>query len=61
MARDDWFLIEFFGNYVKNYYPENTKEIFGELESVVIFMKAAVSKNRKANKLELLLGDNDEI
>ena len=43
MARDDWFLIEFFGNYVKNYYPENTKEIFGELESVVIFMKAAVN------------------
>lgn len=57
MARNDDFLIEFFGNYVKNYYTENTKEIFGELESVVLFMKSAVSKNRIANKLEKLLGE----
>ena len=55
MARNDGFLIEFFGDYVKNHYPENTKEIFGELESVVIFMKGAISKNRIANKLESLL------
>lgn len=58
IARDDDFLIEFMGSYVTSYYIENTKEILGELESVAIFMKAAVSKNRIANKLELLIDKN---
>ncbi len=58
MAKNDDFLIDFFGQYVKNYYTENIREIFGELESVVIFMKSAVSKNRIADKLEQLLNES---
>lgn len=60
ISRADDFFIEFFGNYVKEHYPEHTKEIFGELESVVIFMKGVISKNRIANKLEKLLEENNE-
>lgn len=55
MARDDTFLIQFFGNYLKYYCQENVREIFGELESVMIFMKMASSKNRIVDKLESLL------
>ena len=57
IARDDDFLIKFMGDNVLNYFVENTREILGELEAVVIFMKSAVSKNRIADKLELLLGE----
>ncbi len=55
ISRDDDFLINFLGEYVKNHYPFDFKPILGELESVVIFMKAATSKNRIADKLEQLL------
>ena len=55
IARADNFLIDFMGSYVTSYYIENTREILGELEAVVIYMKAAVSKNRIADKLENLL------
>lgn len=58
IARDDNFLIEFMGSYVTSYYIENIREILGELESVTIYMKSAVSKNRIADKLEsLIVGD----
>ncbi len=55
IARNDDFLIEYLGQYVISFYVKNAREILGELESVVIFMKAAVSKNRIADKLELLI------
>lgn len=58
MARNDEFLIEFCGAELKNCLGEAQKDlrnIIGELESVVIFMKAAVSKNRIVDKIEKLL------
>lgn len=57
IARDDDFLIEFCGSEVieilisKNIDP---RLAIGELESIVIFMKAAASKNRVADKLDNL-------
>jgi AhpD family alkylhydroperoxidase len=55
MARDDGFLIEFCGAEVaKLFAAENidVRAAIGELESIVIFMKAASSKNRIAHKIE---------
>lgn len=55
MARDDRFLIEFCGGEVKKRYEEkgiDARRAIGELESVVIFMKAAASKNRIVPKIE---------
>ena len=57
MARNDEFLINFCGAEVNNYYKEkeiDVRSAIGELESVVIFMKAAVSKNRIVDKVEQL-------
>ena len=57
IARDDDFLMEFCGTEVKRILTEQgipMREAIGELESVVIFMKAAASKNRVAGKLERL-------
>jgi AhpD family alkylhydroperoxidase len=57
MARDDLFLIEFCGVEVKKLLAEHnidSRAAIGELESVVIFMKAAASKNRIAHKVEVL-------
>lgn len=57
IARDDDFLIEFCGNEVnKIFISENIdpRSAIGELESIVIFMKAAASKNRVVDKLEHL-------
>lgn len=57
MARDDEFLIQFCGREVKNIFTEMGIEprlAIGELESVVIFMKAAASKNRIVPKIEQL-------
>ena len=58
IARNDDFLMEFCGAEVKRILAEQgipMREAIGELESVVIFMKAAASKNRVAGKLEHLL------
>jgi len=58
IARNDEFLIGFCGNEVKTLFAEQNIElskILGELEAVVIFMKAAVSKNRVVDKINLLL------
>jgi len=58
MARNDNFLIEFCGSEIKQMYSAQGLEpnkVIGELEAVVVFMKAAVSKNRIANKLDNLL------
>ncbi len=57
MARDDDFLIHFCGAEVKKLLEEkgiDSRAAIGELESVVIFMKAAASKNRVAQKVESL-------
>lgn len=57
IARDDEFLIEFCGSEVSkgvSEYDMDLRSTIGELESVVIFMKAAVSKNRIVNKIEKL-------
>lgn len=57
MARDDEFLMEFCGKEVKKIFDEagvDSRLVIGELESVVIFMKAAASKNRIVPKLARL-------
>ena len=57
MARDDAFLIEFCGSEVTKGFGEqgfDTRKAIGELEAVVIFMKAAASKNRIVDKVEKL-------
>lgn len=54
IARNDDFLMTFCGQEVKRIFEEQgvpVREAVGELESVVIFMKAAASKNRVADKL----------
>ena len=58
IARDDKLLIEIFGKHVTKKLKNqkiNPQAAIGELESVVIFMKAAVSKNRIAHKIEKIL------
>ena len=57
MARDDEFLVEFCGTEVGKGFMQqgmNLRAAIGELEAVVIFMKAAVSKNRIVDKIENL-------
>lgn len=57
IARDDDFLIQFCGIEVKNILTSQGIDAYaaiGELESVVIFMKAAASKNRVIEKVEQL-------
>jgi AhpD family alkylhydroperoxidase len=54
IARDDEFLIQFCGKEVYDIYNElkvNPLSMIGELEAVVIFMKAAASKNRVVSKI----------
>lgn len=58
IARDDEFLIEFCGKEVCKVLSSNnidSRAAIGELESVVIFMKAATSKNRIVDRIERLL------
>lgn len=58
IARNDDFLLNFCGNEVLKYcktHQFDARIVAGELEAVVIFMKAAASKNRVAEKLEVLL------
>jgi AhpD family alkylhydroperoxidase len=55
MARDDAYLIDLCGGEVKRIFEEkgvDPRLVIGELESVVIFMKAAASKNRIVPKVE---------
>lgn len=59
IARNDDFLIDFCGSKIKQMYATEglaINKVIGELEAVVVFMKAAVSKNRVASKLDDLLG-----
>jgi len=64
IARDDDFLIEFCGSEVietlsaQNIDP---RAAIGELESIVIFMKAAASKNRVADKLDRLFDSTENL
>lgn len=63
IARNDEFLIEFCGAELNTHLVENNfdiRPVIGELESVVIFMKAAVSKNRVVDKLEKLVQKKNE-
>ena len=58
IARDDAFLINFCGTEVKQTYEKLNIEprlVLGELEAVVVFMKAAASKNRIASKINQLV------
>jgi len=58
IARNDDFLIQFCGAEIKQLFSSQNVEllkVIGELEAVVIFMKAAVSKNRIVDKVERLL------
>ncbi len=58
IARDDAFLINFCGTEVKQTYEKLNVEprlVLGELEAVVVFMKAAASKNRIASKINQLV------
>ncbi|MCW8935034.1 MAG: carboxymuconolactone decarboxylase family protein [Gammaproteobacteria bacterium] len=58
IARNDEFLIHFCGEELKLIFAEKNIElskVIGELEAVVIFMKAAVSKNRIVDKINTLL------
>lgn len=60
MARDDRFLIEFCGRAVKKRFEElgvDPRQAIGELEAVVIFMKAAASKNRIVPKIESIFAE----
>jgi AhpD family alkylhydroperoxidase len=60
MARNDDFLIQFCGSEVKQIFEEtdiDPCQAIGELESVVIFMKAASSKNRIVSKIENFLNN----
>ncbi len=61
LARDDNFLIEFCGHAVKQVLIEqkiDARAAIGELEALVVFMKAAASKNRVAHKIEQLFEDD---
>lgn len=58
IARDDDFLIQFCGAEVKKIFDTqqvNSSLVIGELEAVVVFMKAATSKNRIAHKIAQLI------
>lgn len=56
ISRNDAQFITLFGNMIKLYYPESmVDKIIGEIISVVIFMKAATSKNRVTERVKQLL------
>lgn len=62
IARNDDFLIDFCGNEIKKILIDQNLDVrpaIGELESIVIFMKAAASKNRVAEKLDVLFGKSE--
>jgi AhpD family alkylhydroperoxidase len=63
IARNDDFLIDFCGKDMKQILRDQNiavRPAIGELESIVIFMKAAASKNRVAEKLEMLFGESEK-
>lgn len=63
MARDDDFLIQFCGEEVKRIMQAaqiDAQATIGELEALVVFMKAAASKNRIAHKLTRLLSEGSD-
>ncbi|WP_238787379.1 carboxymuconolactone decarboxylase family protein [Thiospirillum jenense] len=61
MARDDAFLIDLCGREVRVIYEEqniDSRLVIGELEALMIFMKAAASKNRLVPKMEHLFEES---
>ena len=63
IARNDEFLIDFCGKDMEQILKDQKIEVrpaIGELESIVIFMKAAASKNRVAEKLDDLFGESEK-
>jgi len=63
IARNDEFLIDFCGKDMERILKDQMIEVrpaIGELESIVIFMKAAASKNRVAEKLDVLFGESEK-
>lgn len=61
IARNDDFLMAFCGLEVKNILNAqglDVKAVIGELESIVIFMKAASSKNRVVEKIDEIFADS---
>lgn len=62
IARDDQFLIKFCGSEVNKILTSkgiDLRSAIGELESVVIFMKAAASKNRVVGKINQIFDSID--
>lgn len=60
IARNDETFIKLFGKKVRDFFEEqeiSSTNIFGELISVVLFMKAATSKNRIIDKIEKILAN----
>lgn len=55
IARNDELLIKMFGKRIKDYFGTKNTGVMGELISVVLFMKAATSKNRISDKIEKFL------
>lgn len=63
IARNDEFLIDFCGKDMEQILKNQKIKVrpaIGELESIVIFMKAAASKNRVAEKLDFLFGESEK-
>jgi len=61
IARNDEFLMDFCGKEMKRILKAENIDVrpaIGELESIVIFMKAAASKNRVAEKLDELFDES---
>jgi len=64
IARDDEFLIQFCGSEVHKILTSqgiDVRSAIGELESVVIFMKAAASKNRVIDKINRIFDSVDTL
>jgi AhpD family alkylhydroperoxidase len=55
VARNDELLIKMFGKRIDDYFKVKSAPVMGELISVVLFMKAATSKNRIIDKIERIL------
>lgn len=60
IARNDELFIKMFGKKVKDFFERreiNSTNVIGELISVVLFMKAATSKNRIIDEIEEMLAN----
>ncbi len=57
IARNDEVFIKIFGKRVKEYFGTTSNNVFGELISVVLFMKAATTRNRIIDKIDRILAE----